>query len=293
MKIASRRRSVPPAFGEKLALPTKPQHAQVVYREVAPVAAHRDALDDLRLHDRRTQWRARLLYAAVLLVGIPGFLSAPFTYGLSLLPIVPLYLWRAYLLAHDLENRRLHAARYVLEVLEPELADVPFKLRLDFKGVHKTAARTDVRSGSTALRYKLTWLRMDLPLLDGSVIEVAARTRLHRKVRPRRRYTKIKERLSDELVIALRPRPGLILDGSTQALRARLEGHPTLRLAACSLDASGRVVFTFHTPTAGRMQDRSGWKSENLEALLDGRKVLEAIIACHAAMTREALSAAA
>lgn len=286
--MADEHRALAPlARDEKVVLGVEPQHAELVYERTAPVESHLAELGELFLHDKRVERKRRILHIVMWVVGVPGFLFFTPSFGLSMLPLLGFWLWRRKLASGDLEDRRLHAARFVLETLAPELKPRPLAVRVDFGGYHKAPPRLDASRGSGGPSYERKWLSLQLPLLDGSAVSVEASTRLKRKERRKRKYTKVKERLVDELDIELRRPRGAPVTVSVDELRQRFSGQHALLLTGCRVTERG-ASLSFRTPTALRQRLRPGWSGKNLEALLDGRKVLAAIIASHAAVTAPA-----
>src|SRR5690606_39246201 len=132
-----------------------------------------------------------------------------------------------------------------------ELKPRPLAVRVDFGGYHKAPPRLDASRGSGGPSYERKWLSLQLPLLDGSAVSVEASTRLKRKERRKRKYTKVKERLVDELGIELRRPRGAPVTVSVDELRQRFSGQHALLLTGCRVTERG-ASLSFRTPTALR-----------------------------------------
>ncbi len=190
-----------------------------------------------------------------------------------------MFVMRARAKRFDLDDRKLAAVEHLLGVLSADIKpNAVVGLSLDFRGYF----RPDARAANGGFARK--WLAVRLPFADGSSAELSVATHCKRKTRRKNKYTKIKDRVFEELVIELRPPRGAAL-APDAAARAQPRVHPM----RCSAGPKSlRVVL--RTPPALRLYTGS-WNAQGLERLVDGPAAVGALIRAHRAM-RSALVAA-
>lgn len=198
---------------------------------------------------------------------------------LALVFTIAMFVMRARAKRFDLDDRKLAAVEHLLGVLSADIKpNAAVGLGLDFRGYFRQDAR--LANGG----YARKWLVARLPLADGSSAELSVATHCKRKTRRKNKYTKIKDRVFEELVIELRPPRGAAL-----APDAAARVQPRVQGMRCTVgQKSLRVVM--RTPPALRLYTGS-WNAQGLERLIDGPAAVGALIRAHRAM-RSALVAA-
>lgn len=186
----------------------------------------------------------------------------------------------------DLDDRKLHAARYVIDALREDLSpDRPVRLDLDFEGYDRTAplAGEEVLQYGPDKVFLKRWLGLGLTLLDGTRVEVEATTRARRRSRRKSRYTKLTDSVRDDVVVTLRPASGASFDPSAaEATRARFQGRERLSLRGATL-SDDRAELRFRLGPGRWRRLRYGWHpDQDIGSLLDGHKLLELVLASYA-----------
>jgi hypothetical protein len=169
---------------------------------------------------------------------------------------------------HDLDDRKLAAATRLLKVLK---ADIPashaVQLHVDFRDHRKGGrllGKTGSRFGAKSYKYTHRWLELRTRLADGNAVALSVTDRVARKEKPKRKYTKVREKHSELLVLALR------LDkryGSAEEAVKRLAGlAPRGALRVARQVGRGRILkAAVTTPSAvsvsGRMSNKTGFEN--------------------------------
>lgn len=265
-----------------------PQQASVVYERKASIEEQRRELAALYGLDKRSEQKRKLLGWSATVLLVVGVLTALLIVGVVFLALgLGALLWRTRVGQQDLEDRKLHAARFVLETLAPELsADSDVDVHLDFRGYEMRIPSVEQALANRGARLytEPDWLKLSFRLSGGMTVSVAASTNVRRVQRRVRNDTTIEDHIVDELAIELRPPGGETFAPVPEApLRARLAGTHGLSLERAAVQPSA-ASFVFRTPEAGRVSEDNRWRGENLAALLDGHAVLEAIRACRGAV---------
>jgi hypothetical protein len=176
----------------------------------------------------------------------------------------------------DLEDRKVETLQKVLSVLRADVPAVqPVKVEVDFRDYVKAGQQRAPGS------YTQTWLRTATALADGTAVALSLAEDVKRKERRKRKYTKVKERITGEASIELRlarqygdaaaaaerlrsvpPPPGYRVAGLQGAGR-RL--HATLRTApAARLKARGAPLVTGKLPDADTLLVALRWAYRGL-----------------------------
>ncbi|MEZ4442652.1 MAG: hypothetical protein R3B72_26395 [Polyangiaceae bacterium] len=180
------------------------------------------------------------------------------------------YVW---LVGHDVNDLQLGVVVAVIRTFAPELqAGRPVVLTADFTDVTRAPGQG---SGSVDVR-RHVWLDLTLPLADGSSAELTAERRLKRKSRAKRKYTKLKDTLVDQLTIRLTPPKGKAFPESAKLRRPRVGG---LRVARATVTPR-HAVFVLQTHPFGRLFNRLGWQGQRGQ-LLTERQIIHATIQSH------------
>jgi hypothetical protein len=271
----------------------EPPHAAIVVQENLPPAALLARCEALHAADKLAEQRKKRFGTLALVAGIAAFLfffagaiiEVPAVFlgaAVWLALLVVLLIARSALGAADVDDRRLHVVRRLVEVLAADMKrTAPVQLWLDFGGYHRARAQGRGRGlfrSTGQLTFERPWLRMAFTLADGSQLAVHARTTCKRKEKSKRKYTKVKDGIVDELSVFVRPPRGQAFDPGAVA-RAQACLPSSLDLTCKALRVKPRVTeLEFRSGRALRLRGRGGWSSTNLSALLDGDKALQAVL---------------
>lgn len=163
----------------------------------------------------------------------------------------------------DIEDRKLEAARWILDTLKPELkASRPVKLDIDFRGYDNYAAEAN-------------WLALKMTLDNGVGLAVTVSTHFKRKERSKRKYTKIKDKIHERIAVTFTPPKGQQFGASGGQPVQRRFGALNLRSAKRSAKAA---TFVFATNPVLRVKGRGGWSAVSSGDLVDGKKSVVAVI---------------
>lgn len=154
--------------------------------------------------------------------------------------------------ARDIENRRYQLLTKLVDHLSCDMArDSTLEVRLDGNSYHKPeylhAPDGGVISTDSAA-YRLPWLTLSGELLDGHRFSIQATQFVKRKEKRKRKYTKVKEALTERVDIEVRCKTQKYarFNELPQILR-RL--NPRLPLSAWNLNVNGgRVTLSGLTP---------------------------------------------
>ncbi len=159
---------------------------------------------------------------------------------------------------HDLDDRKLEAALRVVQVLRTDIpAQEEVDLRLDFRD-YRVGGRLVEKQGGwfsslKVYEYEHAWLDFSARLADGNVVGVAVTDEVTRKEKSKRKYTKVRERVSSDIALSLKLR-----EGSAEDVRARVSGAPR-GLAIRRLDARGaRLTAVLRGGQALTQKGRTG-----------------------------------
>lgn len=196
--------------------------------------------------------------AAGVFVGLIGFVVG-----------IVILMRRARVEALTLEPEKLEVMRRLLAILAHDAEPgAPVRLYVDFAAVDHTQA---LESPDGAVAYTHRWLHVEAPLAGKTRLTLAALTRLKRKERRKRKYTKKKETFQDviDLRVAFRGPRGLAGD-ATQAIQTRF-AYAFPRLLRCRV--TERVaLMRFATGACVRLRGRQN-VDQGLEQRLDAKKL--------------------
>ena len=183
---------------------------------------------------------------------------------------------------NDIDDRKLDVLRHLVWALGPEMRkNRKVSSHLDFRGYDKVAPKDDTTSwySSTGHKsYERKWLRVSFVLADGTQVRIQATTKCKRKQKAKRKYTKIKDKIVDDLHVFLKPTQGRTLDIAEQRRAAqRLSNRGGLSLVTMQVKKK-HARFHFRTRVATRTRGRGGWIASGLTGLLDGPRVLGAVV---------------
>jgi hypothetical protein len=179
---------------------------------------------------------------------------------------------RAKIQALTLEPEKLDVMRRLLAILAHDVQPgAPLRLYVDFAAVEHTPC-VETHSGAA---YTHRWLHLEAPLAGKTRLTLAALTRLKKKERRKRKYTKKKETFQDvvDLRVAFRGRRGLSGD-AVNSIQTRF-AYAFPRLLRCRV--TERVaLLRFATGNCVRLRGRQN-VDQGLEQRLDSKK-LEAVL---------------
>ncbi len=267
---------------------TEPNHTTVRHQMNVPLAEQLKLLKALVHADAAAEEKAKKILVGAIVCAVLTFVLWVFILGIALLPVtIGLFIWRSRVQkSGDMDDRKLDAALRPLIVLGPDLkAGRPFLVDVDFHAYDQLAPDDERKEGGAGMfsygvthrRWQHPWLRMQLPLIDGTLAEVNVLTQAKRKSKPKRKYTKHKERLVELLAVRLKlPQP---LDVQQAArLQERLtQGAGGQRVRSVKVGGD-KVEVSFATPPAGRQRLRGGWQAQGLETLVDGETIVRAVM---------------
>jgi hypothetical protein len=178
---------------------------------------------------------------------------------------------------YDLDDRKLGTARRFLEVVRADVApEARLRLELDFRDHRQFLVRKTSGgwfSGQTFYEYAQDWLAVSGRLLDRTAFKISVALQAKAKHKAKRKYTKVKERSSEDITLILRPDPaeGLNLD----ALPALLPAPPPGLTPRSVRVAGGRLVARFATSPQVTVRGRYGTQVQGGEALVTGPTLLQ------------------
>ncbi len=255
----------------------KPSGAKTRLVQEGAVPELLEALAKLEARDNRAETMAPIMTGvgiiAFIAAFVVGFMAQNVSAGivLAIVGIFGLVAAWAYR-TEDVSDRQLAAICTVLSTFAPELrGNRPVSLLADFTGLEKTPATKD---GARKI-YRHAWLRLELPLADGTMARVQATSSLKRKSRAKRKYTKHKDQVSEELTVHLIPPKGKTLSAQQKVPRPKLAGLNLVRAQVKPRQAI--FIFRSRAPLR-RIHGRGGWSLAHGGDLLDGHKVVAALI---------------
>lgn len=239
-----------------------------------------DACERLHRADKdaeQNKKRYKVLGVALLVLGI----FTIWIFGLGLLFLIPAavcwYLYR-HVARADVEDRKLEVISGVLTTLGPELkACRAVKVAADFAYHDQQPPLGTHHSGAA---YGHWWLTMRFVLADGSTVVVDAKTFAKVKKRRKRRYEKIKDRAHERLSVRIAPPRGKSFHPSLASRNWGRQQFSGLSLRRGVVQPRA-ALFEYQTAAALRTRLGGGWMGHGLEALLDSKKVVSAIIASY------------
>ena len=192
----------------------------------------------------------------------------------------------------DVEDRKLDVICRLVDTLSPDVDPKrSMQIHVDFRACDRTSPidkTTKWYSSSGQLVYQVDWLKLRLPLLDGSSVAIEASQTCKRKQKAKRKYTKKKDRVHEMLTVTLTPPKGFFFDQKkTTSLQKVLGGFagdvPKLQLRGAKIRPKVATV-AFRTTGSMRVYNRYGWQGSINEGLLGDQSTLRAVIvSCRAA----------
>jgi hypothetical protein len=259
-------------------------HSKIQYDATVPVAEHVAALAALHHADKKSE-RLKSMFTTIGCLGFLAGCGTLFFKGLLFeddatglvvgfgvlagtigLAIVGNLLFGK----NDVDDRKLALPSDLLDTLRPELKPArPVHIAIDFRAYDRAAGK---RQGSGAFEHP-RWLQVELPLLDGTRARLEVSTRVKRKEREKRKYTKVKDKIVDEIRVELRAPRELSPPADVQT-RFNVPG---MRIKDARV--SGRAArFVFECGPAITLSLRASWWWKDIESLVDSQKLLGALV---------------
>ncbi len=178
----------------------------------------------------------------------------------------------------DIEDRKLEMARTLVDTFKSELRKGrPIQVDIDFRGYWR------YESGDS-------WLTVKMVLENGVAAQLSASDSCKRKTRRKRKYTKIKDKIVETLVVRLTPPKGQSLDPAMAMDRRPISvGALKLRQARATPRAA---TFVFATGQIFRLKGRSGWNDGGYSQMPSGADAVRSMIASYHLLGRAGARAA-
>ena len=259
----------------RVARVTEPKHAEVVLDVEAGVldVLRRCAL--LHLADKKAERNKSALgwlAAGFFVVAFVAFIAKAVAAVVAAIAIgIVILLVRWWVDASDVEDRKLDVVSGVLARLGSEIdLDRPVKVHADFHAYDQTP--------SVGGQYEHAWLEMRFVLADGTRVEISATQCAKRKTRSKRKYTKIKDRSVERLVVRL----AAPKDKTFAAHAPKNPGRVAAGLVLRGAQMQPRYAqFQFATAPTVRLRARGGWTASGLDNELDAASVFAAVVSSY------------
>jgi hypothetical protein len=181
----------------------------------------------------------------------------------------------------DLDNRKLGCAVGLLRMLR---ADTPVQseveLELDLREYEQGGelVQQTTEGGVRVSRHQHPWLALQGALADGTRYKLSVAETIDKKVKPKRKRNKVKERTTGRVELQLRPKPGKY--GETGALvEALRQTPPKPPLQLEKLRAAGpRIVAGFVTGHHVKISARRGSGEHGEENIVQTDALLAALL---------------
>ncbi len=239
---------------------------------------------ELETADNAAESRKGLYLALIVIAAIFGVAMVfvvPIAGGILIAGAVVLLIMRSAAGSADIEDRKLQVPTYLMLTLGPELsAKKPMKMDIDFRSfervglIHSDGGGWGSPSSST---YRHVWLTMHLALANGARVLVEVATNSKKKTKPKRKYTKIKQRTSEKIRVMVTPPRGVDLTAAAKITHTKPRG---LKLARSRMKPRG-AEFVFETNELLFTQGRYGGNVAGAGGLVTGNTVLSAVIASY------------
>ncbi len=190
---------------------------------------------------------------------------------------------------YDLDDRKLATVTQFLKIISADSPQgEPISVRLDLRPHDKATqpAVEDAGWGKPKVKkYQHTWLHLAGSLLDGNRYEVIVTDQILRKEKPKRKYTKVKERTSSQLFFTLRLHTRY---GAAEALAGELGRQPLpAELEARTIRGRGRAltVACVGSPTV-TLSARGGRQVLQAGHVVTGNTLLGLLLWCYDGLAR-------
>lgn len=272
-----------------------PLHARVRLDKTGTVDEILAQCESIHRSDKKAEVYKTVFLVLAIISGIGTFFVGPGMLEVTPLPLlggiiltVTFGILRWQYAGGDVDDRRLDVARKVIRTLAPDMSRKgTVHANIDFSGYHKTKPVADsVSWGSGTMAFEQTWLRISFSLLDGTRVRIECSSKVKRKQKRKRKYTKIKDGIVDEATIELLAPKG---KGFDPEKAPRMQKHlASMRPPLVGVRVKPKAAeLRFRTARATRLRGRAGWSSQNLTALLDGGDVLRLVATSYRLLASE------
>ena len=239
-------------------------------------------LEAANVEDKSAERTSKVLGVFMVLAWIGGVILT-FAAGLFYLLAVPIVLTVLFVRTkrHDLDDRKLAAALKFFRVVR---ADIPsgetVDLRIDFRD-HRKGGRLVSKEGGMlgpkVYLYEHGWFAARARLADGTEVQVTVTAEVTRKEKPKRKYTKVRERWFETVEVVAKLKD---VTGDAAAVAGALQEAPppggmTVRRVA---GADGRVRASFETAEFRSTTGRAGSTVSGGENRITGDFLLGALV---------------
>lgn len=196
----------------------------------------------------------------------------------------------------DLDNTRLQLANDLLLTLRPDLSEKrPVGLTMAHGEAVQHGTKTEEQKQGTWLTGQITtsehedeWLRLRGRFADGTIFRLEVTQETKRKSKPKRKYTKVRDRSREKIQLTLRVSQQLYphLDRLAASLQPQLlMNHAGLQVLGTQVN--GNVVrIAARTGVYGRLQGRYGASHSGQENHLNPTKVVGLLAFLYGGLTR-------
>ena len=249
-------------------------------------------LTKVRAEDKVAEKKAKffgmlmgIAIAAVIICFIAGFVTeSVFVFVIAGMLVVPLIVFIVLYVqhkAHDLEDRKIDIPSRLLSVLNCDIPkDEKVDLELDFRDYRKGGEQLSKEGGMFSVRvYKFehSWLKATVKLADGSSVKLTVVDAVTRKEKPKRKYTKVRERFTGR--IELDVRLGRKRYGQMDVSSALMNQAPPEGLNVKSVRQNGsRLSATLLTGPRFKMKGRYGTTEDGQENAISADMVLQSLM---------------
>jgi len=256
-----------------------------------------------RLHalDKEAEAGRKRLRNICIALGVLGFITWVFFIGVAIV-IAAFVLWfvrKGKYDKADIDDRQLELLGSTIVTFAAELKrNRPIKVVADFRGTEQRPALQHQRTGTglfemeqNQFTFQHPWCLMRFVLADGVSVAIDLETKLKRKTKQKRKYTKKKDAIVHEVQIRLQPPKG-------SSFGIHQQGHPNpnalpgLQLKRALIKPK-QATFVFRTPPCRRVCSRAGWAWVDTHGQLESTELVGAIIYAYrtAARVRKAFTA--
>jgi hypothetical protein len=268
-------------------------------------------LEEARASDKWAEGRKKLFLGLAIGAGVSGFLSMfigpPLLEGLGLSPALALLMMVALGVTaivmivlrfkynkYDLDDRKLDTVAQFLEIIRADTGGGDaVELSVDFRDYLKGGTCLEAGGSGKSGKYSHPWLEVAGGLVDGTRYRIAVEERIGRKERRKRKYTKIKEKISAIVSIQLRLKAQRY--GDSQGVAAALQQlRPPAGLSIKSIVPRGQSLsLVLLGDTMVKVKGRYGLSVPEPGLELDGAVLLQALLWAYDGIARGASTRAA
>jgi len=189
----------------------------------------------------------------------------------------------------DLDNRKLDTAKTFVEMIGQ---DVPpernLALFIDFGDYQSAGKMLSKEGGMFSVRemtYEHPWFKCGGVLYDGNRFELEVVQCVKRKEKPKRKYTKVKEKIVEKATLSLKLNPRVYPAPSEVADQVQTGRLPHGITVSRAIGRERTLKIAAITPPAVIVQGRYG-KTGDQSLLFDGDKLLAVVLDAYAGLQK-------